>query len=246
MFRIIEKLKARSENMSEEPPVSFAVFGDSVTQGCFEVNEFPEIGIEPIFESKNCYGEKLKQIFSILYPNAPVTLINAGISGDSAPSGARRIRRDVLSYRPDLVIVSYGLNDCVKGREGISEYRQALREIMQACRAENTEMIFMTQNFMCQNTENRLTGTMKNIAGVLGRIQKDGVLRDYMSAAKDEAGRLGVPVCDCYTDWENLAVAGVNTDGLLSNALNHPSRDLHWLFAVRLAELLFHDIRSSI
>ena len=37
-------------------------------------------------------------MFALLYPGVPVQFINAGISGDNAPSGLQRLERDVLAY----------------------------------------------------------------------------------------------------------------------------------------------------
>lgn len=45
---------------------------------------------------------------------------------------------------------------------------------------------------------------------------------------------LDAPVCDCYAQWKQLQAAGVNTTELLSNKLNHPTREMNWLFAVSL------------
>ena len=45
---------------------------------------------------------------------------------------------------------------------------------------------------------------------------------------------MDAPVCDCYAQWKQLKAAGVNTTELLSNKLNHPTREMNWLFAVSL------------
>ncbi len=45
---------------------------------------------------------------------------------------------------------------------------------------------------------------------------------------------MDTPVCDCYAQWKQLQAAGVNTTELLSNKLNHPTREMNWLFAVSL------------
>jgi lysophospholipase L1-like esterase len=39
------------------------------------------------------------------------TVINSGVSGDTAAGALERIDRDVLRFAPDLVIIAFGLND---------------------------------------------------------------------------------------------------------------------------------------
>ena len=65
---------------------------------------------------------------------------------------------------------------------------------------------------------------------------KDGVLDAYIDAAKAIAEKCGVPVVDCYAKWKAMEGAGVNTTELLANKLNHPTREMHWMFAWMLVE----------
>ena len=41
-------------------------------------------------------------------------VINAGISGHTTTEGLARLDRDVLQHKPDLVTVSFGLNDMIR------------------------------------------------------------------------------------------------------------------------------------
>lgn len=49
--------------------------------------------------------------FTLRYPGLDVTFRNAGISGDSAPGGLGRLQRDVLSLKPAVVTICFGMND---------------------------------------------------------------------------------------------------------------------------------------
>ena len=51
----------------------------------------------------------------VLYPAAAVTVLNAGVSGDTAPNGAKRLERDVLARRPDLVVIAFELSQPLSG-----------------------------------------------------------------------------------------------------------------------------------
>ena len=59
-----------------------------------------------------------------------------------------------------------------------------------------------------------------------------------MDAAREVAKKYNVPVCDCYAKWKTMHAAGVNVTELLANKINHPTREMNWLFAVSLMETM--------
>src|SRR5947209_2278995 len=50
-----------------------------------------------------------------LYPDHPIEIINAGISGHRSNDMRNRFQRDVLDRKPDLVTISVGINDVWHG-----------------------------------------------------------------------------------------------------------------------------------
>ena len=59
-----------------------------------------------------------------------------------------------------------------------------------------------------------------------------------MEAAKSLCRSRNIPVCDCYAIWKKLEMSGVNTTELLANKLNHPTRQMHWMFAYELVRTM--------
>ena len=49
--------------------------------------------------------------FTLRYPGLDVTFRNAGWGGDTAPGGLGRLQRDVLSQKPTVVTICFGMND---------------------------------------------------------------------------------------------------------------------------------------
>ena len=237
-MKFAELLAAKAADIygAKEPVIAF--LGDSVTQGCFEVYDISETAVETVYEGKKGYAEKLSQIFSVLYPNVPVGIINAGVSGCGAPNGLERLERDVLCHKPDLVVVCFGLNDCGNGKEKIGVYLDALKGIFQSCREAGAEVLFMTPNMMntrvIEGTEERFYA----YAHVTAEIQNGGRMDTYMDAAKALAKSMGVKVADCYAKWKELAKTQ-DTTALLANYINHPNREMHQLFADTLFDVLF-------
>lgn len=239
-MKIIEKIKAKAKFNDLNEGVSIAFLGDSVTQGCFEVFRKRDGHINTIFDKNNAYHAHLAKIFTAVYPTVPVNMINAGISGGSAVRGLARLDRDVLRHQPDLVVVAFGLNDAtVGGREKVGEYGEALRSIFEKINTAGIDAIFMTENMMNTKLSDHITEqTGESVAVNTMKIQDEGVLDLYFDKAKEVAKECGVTVCDCYAKWKKLAENGADTTELLSNKINHPTREMNWLFAVSLFETI--------
>ena len=226
------------DNMNKKSPV-IAFLGDSVTQGCFELYRKNETGIETVFDKNCAYHNYIARIFSVLYPSVPVNIINAGISGDRAPHAVERLERDVLCHNPDLVVVCFALNDVCDGIENIEKYAQSLDSIFKALLKKNIEVIFMTPNMMNTYTDYSITDDeIKMIADLTANRQNSGDMDKYIDKAKEVCENNGVVVCDCYAKWKKLYENGVNVTELLANKMNHPTRDMNWLFAYSLVETM--------
>ena len=240
MMEIIQKIKTKQEDLQANPAVTIAFLGDSVTQGCFEDIKTAPDALGTVFEPKYAYSTHLQELLHFLYPSVQINIINSGISGDRSVLGAERVERDILRYQPDLVVVSYGLNDAPKGMEKLPEYKEALAKIFRQVRDAGIECIFLTENMVNTYTDCNMTDTLLiQTAEFLAPFENDGVLAAYFEAAKDVAAQHGVKVCDCYAKWRALAAAGVDTTRLLANKLNHPVREMTWLFAYSLLETMF-------
>lgn len=241
-MNIMNKIRARAENNSAHEGVTIAFLGDSVTQGCFEVYKTASGGIETIFDKNGAYHSYLDQIFSVLYPNVPTNIINAGVSGGNAVHALERLERDVIRHQPDLTVVCFGLNDCGNGLEGIGTYTDALEAIFTKLQEAGSEVIFMTPNMMNTYVSVHLTDEyVRDVAERIGQNQLNGTLDKYLEAAVAVCKKCGVKVCDCYAKWKRLAKNGVDTTALLSNHINHPTRQMNWLFAVSLVDAILDE-----
>lgn len=243
-MQILEKLRQKNDDMYGAAPVTLAFLGDSVTNGCFELYLVGENAFDAVFERHNSYASRLVRMLNYLYPRAQINLVNAGISGDNASNGARRLSRDVLPYRPDLTVVCYGLNDCMAGPEPERReaYASALREIFTALKENGSEVIYLTPNSMCGYVDAQIRSEAeRQAAAATCAVTKEGRLESFLQAGKAVAADCGVKVCDCHARWQKLRAAGVDTTALLSNRINHPTREMHDLFAVSLLETIFEE-----
>lgn len=231
-------ISKQSSRLTERQPV-IAFMGDSVTQGCFEI--YDKNGkIEPKVRSMHAYHEKLKEIFAILYPDVPICTVNAGMSGDCAKNGVELLENDVLSHDPDLVIVCYGLNDSMEGAAGLDEYKESLAKIFKRIQASGSDVIFMTPNMRTRSMDEPFEEKiLYDAAAAVIKNEEEHWLDTYIYAARAVCREYGVNVCDCNRIWKALVRNGVNVNTLLSNRINHPIEEMHWLFAYELARMIF-------
>ncbi len=238
-MNIIKLISQKSEYLRTSKIPTIAFLGDSVTQGCFEIYQLGE-GIQTIFDPAHAYHAYVAKILATLFPSAPVNIINAGISGDRASGGLSRLTRDVLSHSPDLCVVCFGLNDSGSLLEGIDRYRESLAGIFKELTASGCEVIFMTPNMMCTKLSPHVTEeSFKKVANTCSKRQNDGIMDAYIEIGKQTAEKYGVKVCDVYGKWKRMAEYGVDITELLANYINHPTRDMNYLFAYSLVETMF-------
>ena len=226
-MKIKDKVYMNRASLIEEGPITIVAFGDSVTHGALQ----SEINYETV------YWNRLKQKINNLRSYVPVNVINAGIAGLTAKDSLSRLEKQVLRYSPDLIIVSFGLNDV---HEPLEDYLSSLKIIFEKSVACAEEVIFMTPNMFNTYVDESLTGSGAEIAQTLAHYQNNGRMDLYMNSAMNLARELGVKVCDCYSKWKKLSETE-DTTKLLVNRINHPEAHMHELFADSLFEVIFED-----
>lgn len=237
-MKLQEKLRLKSQSPDCAPPVTLAFLGDSVTHGCFEIIQKADGRADCIYDHEAVYHARLKRRIEMVFPNCPVTVINAGLSGGNAVQAAERVRRDVLDAHPDLAVVCLGLNDVIS-ENGLAAYIDGLRSIFSQLRQAEVETVFMTPNMMCTYVCPQLPeGWLRQTGELCAAVQVGGKMDEYMESARQVCREERVTLCDCYADWKRLAALGADVPYLLANGINHPTREMHTLFADRLFNTL--------
>ena len=81
-------------------------FGDSITEGGRDRSDPASLGNEYV----DIFYNKLRN----LYEDTSFTVLNRGVSGDRIADLAARLDADVLSEKPDAVVLLAGVNDVVR------------------------------------------------------------------------------------------------------------------------------------
>lgn len=170
--------------------------------------------------------------------------INSGVPGNTTRMAKARFEKDVLSHKPDIVIIQFGINDSTvdvwkktpapDSRVPLSEYEANLKYFISQLRKINCRIILMTPNPMCWT---------KKLKEMYGKPPYDPdndkgfnvMLDKYAAAMKNIAGEEKITLLDinqAYYDYSQNNAIKLNNmflDGM------HPNDTGHKLVAVMLS-----------
>ena len=198
--------RARQKLLAGQP-VRIVCFGDSVT------------GVYYHTGSRRAYTDMLGIALRMSVDKAQVEMVNAGISGHTTINALARIEKDVLSHKPDLVTVMFGLNDMV--RVPLDDYRANLKTIVAKCREVGAEVVLATPN---------------NVVTTSSRPTEK--LIKYCDVVREVGRELSMPVCDCYREMNGLRAQDEFAWKLLMSDAIHPNMDGHKVMAELLARTI--------
>lgn len=226
-MKVKEKINLDMAGLIEHGPITIVAFGDSVTHGAFH----------GYMDYESVYYNRLRQKINAKREYMPVNMINAGIGGITAQGSLARMEKQVLAHNPDLVIVCFGLND-VNGP--LEDYLNAMREIFNRCKEKDIETVFLTPNMLNTYVAEGTDEMYLDYAKWTAQMQNEGRMDRYMASAVEVAKACGVKVCDCYAEWKKMSETQ-DTTMLLCNRINHPSEEMHELFADMLMQVIFDE-----
>lgn len=201
MAQVIEKFSSGKE------PVRIVCFGDSIT------------GIYYHTGGRRAWPDMLGIALQRIYPHEKVEIINAGISGNTTGTGLTRMEKDVLAYKPHLVIVMYGMNDCAGAQPEI--FSDNLKHIVQRSRDAGAEAVLCTPNSIYPQDEVRFQH-----------------LAEFAEVVRKVAAEMSVPLADCYRAYEDVRARNPIEWMLLMSETIHPAMNGHKLFAEVIAETI--------
>jgi len=153
------------------------------------------------------------------------TLINVGQAGDTATGGLQRLERDVIAYRPDLVIISYGMNDHLE--YGPEQTGAALREIIRRLRAQPGECSILLR------TSQPVCDLRRREGGVW---VSDAAFDATMEAIRRVAREENVALVDHFALW--TAPGDPHPPAWYCYDGRHPNENGHRRFYAELAPVL--------
>lgn len=114
-------------------PQRIVFLGDSITQA----------GAGP-----KGYVTLVRQAIEKDHPHAKIEIIGAGISGNRVPDLEKRLEKDVLAKKPNIVVIYIGINDVWHSQNGrgtsAEDFEQGLRRIIAALQQQHAKAILCT------------------------------------------------------------------------------------------------------
>jgi lysophospholipase L1-like esterase len=223
-MHIKEKILLDRQGLEQYGPINIVIFGDSVSHGA----------LRDTIDYENVYWNILKKKLNQFRDYMPVNMINASIGGTTAKASLKRMENHVFCHNPDLVIICFGLNDV---NLPLEDYLDALKQIFRRCRECGCDAIFMTPNMLNTYVADDTPAQYRDYAFKTAEIQNSGKMDRYIHAAAELATDMGITLCDCYSQWKKLSQTQ-DTTLLLANRINHPTSDMHNLFADALYDII--------
>jgi acyl-CoA thioesterase I len=228
--RLHDRLSGKAADVTARP-VLYVAFGDSVTQGCMEYGTV---------EHESVFHNLLKKAVDKRFPHSVFSVINSGVSGDTASASRSRWNRDLLMFQPDLVTIGFGVNDAHEGEKGLGTYVESMRELIESVRTQTSaDILLLTPNMMIKRDNANVDDRDRPALPLFLKTAEEGFLDAYTESLRELAKQEQVECFDQYDWWVRLERQGVDIHTRLVNGINHPDRDCHRELAEGLEACLF-------
>ncbi|RYG36187.1 SGNH/GDSL hydrolase family protein [bacterium] len=170
----------------------------------------------PEVRALDAYPTLLREGLCQRFPWAVINVTVTAVGGENSVTGEKRFAQDVLTRRPDVVTIDYGLND--RGLDPAAVRTAWLSMIVQAKR-QNVKVLLLTPT-------GDLTAKPED---------PNDLLVKQAVAIRLLAQEQGVGLVDSFAFYHKAVTEGAKLESLMSQ-VNHPNRKGHELVAAGLLE----------
>lgn len=184
-------------------PVTLAAIGDSLTYG---------------WMAEKGYLDFLQEMLQAAYPRARVRILNRGIPGDTAEDGLYRLGSDVISSRPDCVLIQFALNDAFSGYRPTQFEENIERMVDGILQAGDSEIVLVTSVWFEPPGEFRRA-------------------EEFYDRLRAVAERKKLPIAKVHEFWKKRIDLGADFRRLVQSDGIHPTSEGYRLMAEAVAEV---------
>lgn len=187
------------EKLSKGEPMNIVFNGDSIMTGC---NSSAKLGIDPFLEDfPTLICNKLRA-----YYKSEIAMYNTSVGGKLSDFGRENVDGNVNIYKPDLVVIGFGMND---GSWNINPltYQSNIEFMIQSIKARNPEAEIIL-----------VSTILANPLAVQNSIQPTYL--PYLQELEERYD--GVALVD-MTSFSQDLYQYKNSVDVLANNINHPS-----------------------
>lgn len=165
--------------------VTIVALGDSITELTWHTR------------GRLCWCGYLQEALFETYGRNRCWVINSGRCGDTASGALSRLDEDVFRFAPDLVIVSFGMNDSVG--QDIGVFRSSMETIIDRVRGHgDAEVLLRTPNPIV----NPPTQYILQDGQTASRETAGMRVAEFAAVIVDSASAKDCPVVDHYSIWK--------------------------------------------
>jgi lysophospholipase L1-like esterase len=184
-------------SMRDGGTVKVVCLGDSITYGQLDVGG----------TATTPWPARLQAVLREYYANSNITVVNAGVSGDTTASMITRFAADVRAQDPDLIVFNGGTNDAREANSvSLGTFRNNVEQILALCRPTPVVVMGLTPRFKEQRS-----------------ADGEGVIDFYRHTLEQLAVARGNPYVDTYTPLITLYKSRALAAGYLSLDGSHYS-----------------------
>lgn len=176
-------LAIASVGRAEDKPATIVMLGDSTT-----------------LSQQNAKGKKLTDQVQLALDKALETkgvkakVVNSGVGGDTAKGGLGRLGAAVLGHKPDVVTISFGLNDV--GRSTPEEFEKSLRSMIEKIQKEFKARIILVTSTPFDNKRHAWGQKFADKGGL-----DEFMDAKFCAAMRTLSKELKVGLCDLHADF---------------------------------------------
>ncbi len=140
----------------------------------------------------NSYPAQLAAELGRRWPQLDIAVINKGVGGEEAQQMVARFERDVLPYRPQLVIWQVGSNYALRHHD-LDAYADTVRKGVRRLQAAQADVVLMDMQYAPKLLERTLHRHILDTMGAIARdtkvavFQRFAVMRHWVTS-----GRFGI------------------------------------------------------
>lgn len=203
----------------EAMPIRIVVLGDSITKGV-------RTGVSAEETFAACIQSDLTSA------GLKVDVVNLGIGGERTDQALKRLTRDVLNLKPQIVTIMYGTNDSYvdqgasASRLSPEQYGQNLRSLVTELKTAGVRPVLMTEPCHGTNAPMNGLGEHPNLR-----------LQVFMDVCRDVAQETDTPLVDHYAHWRTRNEFGTDV-GTWTTDQCHPNPAGHRILADTMLPVL--------
>jgi acyl-CoA thioesterase-1 len=146
LLRLSHPLPRTSAKLQRGEPVKIVAIGSSSTSGTGASS------------ARASYPSQLQADLKAMFPQAPITVINRGLPGDTSSNMVARFKHDAIEPQPDLIIWQTGTNSALGGGN-VERFTADVQRGVRIARKHGIDIMLMSPQYAprFESVANRMT-----------------------------------------------------------------------------------------